>query len=348
MKQSVAKTMEAEEIIAMRCKAHGLSAKRPGREIVRGLCGLQSQFTMQARHALTIRADDGDAALADCVRTWTVRGTMHTILREDAPLYLYDGRTHALRLCDRMADDEQMSVQRKRALGEIIREAIRNGEGEREALRQICRANGMTGDEERSAFDAWGGLLRAMAENGEIAYAAEKGRRFVLLEPQPKWDRERARDEILRRYFAGYGPATIRDAAYFTGWGMRDIAARAERLDLKRAACNGEDFFLDARAGAGKIPKCAYLAGFDPMMLGYEKKTSLMLAPENLRGVFNLAGIVAPTVLLDGRVAGKWKKTGKKLEVTLFRAIKDGERRAMAEEAEKVFGERVRMKTTGE
>lgn len=177
MKQSVAKTMEAEEIIAMRCKAHGLSAKRPGREIVRGLCGLQSQFTMQARHALTIRADDGDAALADCVRTWTMRGTMHTILREDVPLYLYDGRTHALRLCDRMADDEQMSAQRKRALGEIIREAIRNGEGEREALRQIWRANGMTGDEERSAFDAWGGLLRAMAENGEIAYAAEKGKR---------------------------------------------------------------------------------------------------------------------------------------------------------------------------
>ena len=124
---------------------------------------------------------------------------------------------------------------------------------------------------------------------------------------------------------------------------MREIAARAERLDLKRAACNGEDFFLDARAGAGKIPKCAYLAGFDPMMLGYEKKTSLMLAPENLRGVFNLAGIVAPTVLLEGRVAGKWKKTGKKLEVTLFRAIKDGERREMEGEAEKVFGEGVRM-----
>ena len=32
-------TMDAEEIIAMRCAAHGLSAKRPGWEIVRGLCG---------------------------------------------------------------------------------------------------------------------------------------------------------------------------------------------------------------------------------------------------------------------------------------------------------------------
>ena len=170
MKQSVAKTMEAEEIIAMRCKAHGLSAKRPGREIVRGLCGLQSQFAMQARHALTIRADDGDAALADCVRTWTMRGTMHTILREDAPLYLYDGRTHALRSCDKMADDERMNAERKRKLAEIIREAIRNGEGEREKLRQICRANGMTGDEERSAFDAWGGLLRAMAEEAEKVF----------------------------------------------------------------------------------------------------------------------------------------------------------------------------------
>ncbi len=335
--------MDAEEIIAMRCAAHGLSARKPGREIVRGLCGLQSQFAMQARHALMIRASDGDAALINCVRTWTMRGTMHTILREDAPLYLYDGRTHALRPCDRMTGDERMSAERKRALAEIIREAIRNGEGEREKLRQICRANGMTGDEERSAFDAWGGLLRAMAESGQIAYAAEKGKRFVLLAPHEKWDRERARDEILRRYFAGYGPATIRDAAYFTGWGMREIAARAEGLDLKRAACGGEDFFVDARAETGEIPKCAYLAGFDPMMLGYEKKTSLMLAPENLRGVFNLAGIVAPTVLLNGHVAGKWKKTGKKLEIMPFRTVTDGERRAMAEEAEKVFGEGVRV-----
>ena len=335
--------METEEIIAMRCAAHGLSAKKPGREIVRGLCGLQSQFAMQARHALMIRADDGNAALADCVRTWTMRGTMHTILREDAPLYLYDGRTHALRPCDKMADDERLNAERKRELAEIIREAIRNGEGEREKLRQICRVSGMTEDEEQSAFDAWGGLLRAMAENGEIAYAAEKGKRFVPLEPQEPWDRERARNEILRRYFAGYGPATIRDAAYFTGWGMREIAARAERLELKRAACGGEDFWMDARAEAGEIPKCAYLAGFDPMMLGYEKKTSLMLAPENMRGVFNLAGIVAPTVLLSGRVAGKWKRTGKKLEITPFRTVTDGERRTMEEDAEKVFGEDVRV-----
>ena len=335
--------MDAEEIIAMRCAAHGLSAKKPGREIVRRLCGLQSQFAMQARHALMIRASDGDAVLADCVRTWTMRGTMHTILREDAPLYLYDGRTHALRPCDRMEGDESMSAERKQALAEVIREAIRNGEGEREALRQICRANGMTGDEERSAFDAWGGLLRAMAENGEIAYAAEKDKRFVMLEPHEKWDRECARDEILRRYFEGYGPATIRDAAYFTGWGMREIMVRAERLDLRRETYGGEDFFMDVQAGTGEIPKCAFLAGFDPMMLGYEKKTSLMLAPENLRGVFNLAGIVAPTVLLDGRVAGKWKRTGKKLEVTPFREVSEGERQAMAEEAGKVFGEGVRV-----
>ena len=340
--------MEAEKIIAMRCAAHGLSAKKPGREIVRGLCGLQSQFAMQARHALTIRAGDGDAALADCVRTWTMRGTMHTILQADAPLYLYDGRTHALRPCDRMESDERISAERKRALGEIIREAIRNGEGERERLRQICRANGMTEDEEQSAFDAWGGLLRAMAENGAIAYAAEAGKRFVLLEPHESWEKERARNEILRRYFTGYGPATIRDAAYFTGWGMREVAARAEKLDLRRAVYGGEDFFMDAQAETGEVPKCAYLAGFDPMMLGYEKKTSLTLAQENLRAVFNLAGIVAPTVLLGGRVAGKWKKTGKKLEVALFRAVTEEERRAMEEEAGKVFGEGILVKTAEE
>lgn len=55
-------------------------------------------------------------------------------------------------------------------------------------------------------------------------------------------------------------------------------------------------------------PRCLFLAGFDQLMLGYEKKESLYLAPENLRAIFNLAGIVMPPVMLDGRVVGKWKR----------------------------------------
>ena len=43
-----------------------------------------------------------------------------------------------------------------------------------------------------------------------------------------------------------------------------------------------------------------------------------------------------------------FKKTGKKLEVALFRAVTEEERRAMEEEAGKVFGEGILVKTAEE
>ena len=68
----------------------------------------------------------------------------------------------------------------------------------------------------------------------------------------------------------------------------------------------------------GKQPDEEYLAGFDQLMLGYEKKESLFLKPEHMRAVFNLAGIVMPPLMLRGNVVGKWKKKNRLLTVELF------------------------------
>ena len=61
--------------------------------------------------------------------------------------------------------------------------------------------------------------------------------------------------------------------------------------------------------------------------LGYEKKQSIFLPPEYLRGIFSLSGIVMPPVLLRGTVAGRWKRSGKRLQITAFRPFTPEERR---------------------
>jgi hypothetical protein len=72
-------------------------------------------------------------------------------------------------------------------------------------------------------------------------------------------------------------------------------------------------------------------------MLGYQKKESLYLPQEYLRGILNLAGIVMPAILLDGRVVGKWKKKNAKLSVTLFESIDTNGKKAIANEAERLW-----------
>ena len=68
-------------------------------------------------------------------------------------------------------------------------------------------------------------------------------------------------------------------------------------------------------------------------MLGYEKKESLYLASENIRGIFNLAGIVMPALMIDGNVVGKYKKKDKKLTITLFENLDEKDRLAVSEKA---------------
>ena len=76
--------------------------------VLRGLCGLQSQFYGNCLHALRLRcgkATDEDILRTSTVKTWTLRGTLHLIALDDLPLFLYDGRSHFLRPCDTMGSN---------------------------------------------------------------------------------------------------------------------------------------------------------------------------------------------------------------------------------------------------
>ena len=101
-------------------------------------------------------------------------------------------------------------------------------------------------------------------------------------------------------------------------------------------------FSLDSgRAPGQALPDCLLLAGFDPLMLGYEKKQSVFLPPEYLRGIFSLSGIVMPPVLLHGSVAGRWKHSGKRLLITQFRPFSQEERGFAEAAAAQLWGEAV-------
>ena len=49
-----------------------------------------------------------------------------------------------------------------------------------------------------------------------------------------------------------------------------------------------------------------------------EASENPFLPPEHLKKVFNNTGIVFPTLLLDGKVLGKWKEQDKSITLTAF------------------------------
>ena len=314
---------------------------------VRALCGVQAQFMKNAVHALKIRTNDGDeAAFSDgLVKNWTLRGTMHVFAREDLPLFLheradcpYRGEDFSGRTFWNQRDCWALTAERQGALSRVILDALRERPRTRDELKAVCRSAGMTDAEEASLFDPWGGGVRELCERGFMHYAAREDKTFELTERFAPLPEETAQLELARRYFTAYAPATIHDAMYFFHVPARTVKHWLERLDADAFELDGRRYyFLTMNDAPGEWPRCRFLAGFDPLMLGYEKKESLYLDRANLRKIFNLAGIVMPSLMMDGRIIGKWKRMNTNLSVILFEAIDEHKRKMIRDRAESLW-----------
>jgi hypothetical protein len=197
----------------------------------------------------------------------------------------------------------------------------------------------MDAAEEDSMFEAWGGGIRELCERGFMHYVVQEKKAYIAspeFEPIPE---EEAKLEIARRYFTNMGPATIHDAMYYTGAKQAEVKNWLKALPVESVECEGKTYYYipNGKSYDNEIPPCIFLAGFDQLMLGYQKKESLYLQQEHLRGIFNLAGIVMPPVLLNGKVVGKWKKKNNKLLITLFETLTVKEQRIISDNAEKLW-----------
>ena len=139
-----------------------------------------------------------------------------------------------------------------------------------------------------------------------------------------------------------YGPVTVQDAAYFFGLPQRELLPVIESLSPREFVCEGKIFYrIEDINIIGDLSCCRFLSGFDPLMLGYEKRSNPFLPEELLRGVFTLSGIIRPSILLDGKIVGVWKRRGKAVELTWLIPLQSLQRKRIEEEALRTFGDKV-------
>lgn len=308
--------MNAEELKLLRLQNQYLLSCGNADKVVSGLVGLQAQYGANALHALHIRTGGGEAEQSRYVKTWTLRGTLHLHAVHDLPLVLYRGsETEFGQMAFTHPDVDTARSERFRAL---ILDALKQGGRTRGELKALCDAKGMTQAESEIVFHAWGGLFRAMAEHGEIAYSSGGNREFVRLEPFKPMEKHAALTELARRYAAHYGPATLRDAQTFFGMPQKAIAPYLAAAATERFTIGSREYYASnmVLATGAAVPPVVFLAGFDPLLLGYRKTENPFLPEGLIKRVYNNTGIVFPTVLLRGRVAAIWKRTPKGVLIT--------------------------------
>lgn len=316
--------------------------------VVQNLCGIQAQFMVNVMHSLKIRClpyDEGTIG-EGLVKNWTVRGTVHVFSEADLPLFLHcnDGKDYRRNEWQgytfwNQREKWALTPERQKYLAEVILKALEDQPYTREELKEICRAGGMTEAEESSMFDQWGGGIRELCERGFLHYIVQEKKAFCLSPEFVPIPEKQAKLEMARRYFTHMAPATIHDAMYYFHASAAQVKEWLLLLPVKSTQCQGRTYYYieNGNVYGQDIPRCIFLAGFDQMMLAYEKKESLYLKPENLRAIFSLSGIVMPALMLDGQVAGKWKKKNRRLSIELFYDVGAEGKKLVSETAETLW-----------
>lgn len=340
--------MTAEEIKLRQLANQHLIHPTDQKTVVRDLCGVQAQFMGNAVHSLKIRcADFDEASLKEgLIKNWTIRGTVHVFAEEDLPLFLtcQNGKNYRRNEWNEKSfwnqrENWALTPERQTYISEVIIDALRDGQKTREELKWLCRSHGMTLPEEESMFHPWGGGIRQLCERGFMNYVVQEQKAFCQSPDFTPIPEKTAEVELARRYFTHFGPATIHDAMYFFRATASQVKQWLSVLPVTSCGCDGKTYYYidNGMQYDCEIPECLFLAGFDQLMLGYEKKESLYLKQEHLRSVFNLAGIVMPALLLNGQVAGRWKKKNRNLSIELFQGVPDAQLCRIREEAESLW-----------
>jgi hypothetical protein len=127
-------------------------------------------------------------------------------------------------------------------------------------------------------------------------------------EPMAELDPAEAKAALARRWLERFGPGTVADLKWWTGWTLGATRAAV-------AACGAVEVDLDGTPGIAlpddlapvepPEPWVGLLPGLDPTAMGWTER-SWYLAEEHVSWVNDGRGNLGPTVWADGRIVGGW------------------------------------------
>ncbi|MFD0362698.1 winged helix DNA-binding domain-containing protein [Nocardia sp. GCM10030253] len=150
--------------------------------------------------------------------------------------------------------------------------------------------------------------------------------------------------QVVRRYLAAFGPATVSDARAWSGvGGLREVFEQL-RPELRVYADElGRELFdiADAPIPSADVPApVRFLPDFDATLLAHADRTRIMT--KEVRAEVCVGAAVAATVLVDGAVTATWTQSrvddGTVLTVRPLRPVSTAERGAIEAEAVRLLG----------
>lgn len=149
----------------------------------------------------------------------------------------------------------------------------------------------------------------------------------------PDVDEAQARRDLAHRWLEVFGPATMDDLQWWTGWNKTQTRAALAGLDTADVALEvGDGIMLSDTAFDEDASGIMLLPALDPTPMGWKHRDWYL--GEYTKPLFDTFGNIGPTIWSDGRIVGGWAVTPAGEVVTEL--FEDNDSRAIDAEAGRI------------
>ena len=303
--------------------------------VIEHLVGLQAQWPPAPYLGIWTRTTSFDRAELEqelvrgaVLKATVMRQTLHLVTRRDYALIRAAMSESSFPWESQLAKRIALGVRALAGAGGLTNAA---------GVEHVEREHGLTGIDARRAWRSARQCAHLVHHYETALWKARPEGRFVLADEPDGHDPTEARAEMLRRYFAAFGPASRKDLSAWSMMNMPGLKRSLERLEpLRRFRDENGKELLDVENGLLPEPETPapvrFLPKWDNVLLAYADRTRVL--PERYRKtVIGTNGDVAQTFLVDGFVAGTWRAEKGKVELQPFAPLRREAKAALQEEA---------------
>ena len=297
-------------------------------EVVAWFGVMQGQDYAGVKWSIGLRMQHGtDAAVEQAlierriVRTWAVRGTLHMLVAEDLRWLVALLGQRLIASGARRYRELELDAPTLARSADLIAEHLSDGKSHsRTAILTMLHQHHISTAGQRAPH-----ILQHAALRGLICQTntVRNTPNYVAVDdalPHGKpMSPEEAVAELARRYFTSHGPATLNDFAWWSGLKVSDARAgiAANRAHLDEARIHDEaHWFAPLQQAVTPQPRVHLLPGFDEYLLGYQRREDVIPRQHHAHWTHG-NGMFTPLFVIDGRIAGRWKRTTTRNKITL-------------------------------
>jgi hypothetical protein len=213
----------------------------------------------------------------------------------------------------------------------------------RKELKAILADAGIETDVQRLAH-----IITRAELDGLICSGPRRRKQFTYallderVEGSDRPDREHSLAKLALRYFTSHGPAQLKDFSWWSGLAEKDAQSALDMIKsgLNQATLDKKTYWLPPHAEAviPDRPTALLLSVYDEYTIAYHDRSDISEA-RYIERMIAMGNAMTAVIVLNGRVAGTWKKAMKKdsVEIRLnpFRELDKGEQAAVEAEVER-------------